>query len=393
MGTGYDRHIEELTLEPFLITKFQDIAEGRKAVKKLKDMGVSAVFSDTQELYVSSEQVNRAIEVMGFPHEVRETPQPGPWCTQCGNQLVSTGVRGGRLQVLFGILTPARRWYCHACEEEIKDTSSLSRLRKRIKRTLVRKGYHSKPAFIIIGAQKAGTTAMFRILRQHPQIVAPAEKELHFFDSMRIRYGDFAAYHEMFPLPYELKPDKLTYEASPSYLFNPDCPERIYRYSPEIRLVAVLREPVSRAFSAWNMYKSFTHSANPYLRLFAERRSFEDAVMQEIGELDKKDWKTDKFSYIKRGMYIEQLERYLQYVSRESLLILEHSRLIRDPQAVFASMFRFLQIEDRIAVRTLRSHVTRYADDIPLKARDALKSVFKSCNDKLYKLLGEEYDW
>lgn len=366
-------------------------------MEKLKDVGVSAVFSDTQELYVSAEQVNRAIEVMGLPHEVRDMPQPGPWCTQCGNQLVSTRVGSGRFQDIIrflpGILTPARSWYCHACEEEIKDTSSLIRLRKRIKRKLVSKGYHSKPAFIIIGAQKAGTTAMFRILRQHPQIVAPVEKELHFFDSMRIRYGDFVAYHEMFPLPHELKPDKLTYEATPSYLFDPDCPERIYRYSPEIRLIAILREPVSRAFSAWNMYKSFTHSANPYLRLFAESRSFEDAVMQEIGEIEKKDSKSDKFSYIKRGMYIEQLERYLQYVSRDSLLILEHSRLNSDPQAVFAGMFRFLQIDDRIPVRTLRSHVTKYKEEIPLKARDALKSVFRSYNERLFKLLGEEYGW
>jgi len=360
-------------------------------------MGMTAVFSDTQELYVSAEQVSRAIEVMGLPREVRDSPQPGPWCTQCGNQLVSAGLSGGQLRaiikILPGILTPARRWYCHACEEEMKDTSSLSRLRKRIKRTLVSKGYHSTPAFIIIGAQKAGTTAMFRILRQHPQIVAPIEKELHFFDSMRIRYGDFVTYHEMFPLPHELKPDKLTYEASPSYLFNPDCPERIYRYSPGVRLVAILREPVSRAFSAWNMYKSFTYSANPYLRLFAESRSFEDAVLQEIGELEKKDWKTDKFSYIKRGMYVEQLERYLQYISRDSLLILEYSRLISDPQNVFTSMFRFLQIDDRIAIRTLRSHVTKYRDEIPMKARDALQSVFKPYNERLFKLLGEEYDW
>jgi len=384
-------------LDPFRITKLPDIDEGRKAVERLKKLGVPAVLSDTQELYVSSEHVNRAIEVMGLPYEVRDTLQHGPWCTQCGSQLISTGVSNGRFQdfrrILPGLFTPARRWYCHACEEEIKNTPSLIRLRKRIKRILVRNGYYSKPSFIIIGAQKAGTTAMFRILRQHPQIVAPIEKELHFFDSMRIRYGDFATYHEMFPLPHELKPDKLTYEASPSYLYDPDCPERISRYSPGIRLVAILREPVSRAFSAWNMYKNFTHSANPYLRLFAEHRSFEDAVTQEIVELEKKDWKTDKFSYIKRGMYIEQLERYLRYVSKDSLLILEHSRLIRDPQSAFTRMFRFLQIDDRIAVRTLRSHVTKNTDEIPLKARDALKSVFKPYNERLFELLGEEYDW
>ena len=124
-------------MDPFRITKFQDIVEGRKAVEKLKNMGVSAVISDTQELYVSAEQVNTAIEVMGLSREVRDTPQPGPWCTQCGNQLVSTRVGSSRFQegirIMPGILTPARKWYCHACEEEIKDTSPFIRLKKSYK--------------------------------------------------------------------------------------------------------------------------------------------------------------------------------------------------------------------------------------------------------------------
>jgi hypothetical protein len=384
-------------MELFRIKKFKNDAEGQHAEETLRKIGISAVLSDDSELYVSTEHVDKAIETLGLPTDARNAPQPGPWCTQCGNQLVST--RGGstRLQDLRGIIPGlsalARRWYCHTCEEEIKDTSAVTGLRKRIKRTLVSKGYHSKPSFIIIGAQKAGTTAMFRILRQHPQIVAPGKKEPHFFDGMRIRYEDFVTYHEIFPLPYQLNPDRLTYEASPSYFYNPDCPERIYRYSPRIRLIAILREPISRAFSAWNMYKSFTHSINPYLRLFADHRSFEEAIMQEVAELEKTDWKTDKFSYIKRGMYIEQLEKYLQYFSRDSLLILEHSHLVRDPQAVFASVFRFLQIDDKVAISTPHCNVNKYDNEIPLKARDVLKSVFKSYNERLFSLLEMQYDW
>jgi hypothetical protein len=384
-------------MELFRIKKFKNDAEGRHAEETLRKIGISAVLSDSSELYVYTEHVDKVIETLSLPTDAGDTPQSGPWCTQCGNQLVLTRVGSTRFQdlrgIMPGLLAPARRWYCHTCEEEIKDTSAVIRLRRRIKRTLVSKGYHSKPSFIIIGAQRAGTTAMFRILRQHPQIVAPRKKELHFFDSMRIRYGDFVTYHEMFPLPHELKPDKLTYEASPSYLYNPDCPERIYRYSPGIRLIVILREPISRAFSAWNMHKGFTRSINPYLRLFADHRSFEEAIKQEVGELEKKDWKTDKFSYIKRGMYVEQLERYLQYLSRDSLLIIEHSHLMRDPQSVFASAFRFLQIDDRVAVRTLRFNVTKYDNEIRLKAWDLLKSVFKPYNQRLFNLLGREYDW
>ena len=131
----------------------------------------------------------------------------------------------------------------------------IKRLVTWTKKELARLGYYSRPAFIIIGAQKSGTSALHSMLRQHPQIMVPGEKELHFFDDGLIRYGDFSTYHSSFPLPFQLSPNKITGEASPSYLYHPDCPKRIYNYSPGMLLVAVLREPVSRAYSGWNMYK------------------------------------------------------------------------------------------------------------------------------------------
>ncbi len=101
------------------------------------------------------------------------------------------------------------------------------------KHRLVRLGYHSKPVFMIIGAQKAGTTALYRILCQHPQIVSPKRKELHYFDDVCLRYKKpHWQYHTCFPLPHHLKPNKITFEASPSYLYYPECPPRFMTILP-----------------------------------------------------------------------------------------------------------------------------------------------------------------
>ena len=379
-------------MDPFRITKYQGITEGRNAEDKLKRLGVSAVLSDANELYVSAEQVDKAIEVLGLPYEGRDAKQPGPWCPQCGRQLVS---KKGSFSAILGLFASPRSWHCHECDEERRDKkSTINRLRKPIKRALVKMGYHSKPSFLIIGAQKAGTSALFQILQQHPQIVAPREKELRFFDDhWRIKYGDFVSYHEMFPLPYRLKPDRLTFEASPSYLFNPACAQRIYKYSPGIRLIIILREPVSRAFSAWKMNRKFSLSTNPYLQSLGDRRSFVEAVKEEAGVLEKTVWEKERIGYIKRGVYIEQLEKYLQHFSMDSLLILEHSHLLRDPQAVFAGVFHFLHIDDKFVIRNLRVNVAENNDEIPNEARDILRSIYKPYNERLFKLLGREYDW
>jgi len=374
-------------LDPFRISKFQDIAEGRNAEDKLKRLGVSAVLSGTQELYVSTEHVDKAIEALGLPHELTDAKQSGPWCPQCGQQLVSNKIN----KRLF---SSSENWCCYKCNDEIKAATTTVRLRKRIKRALVRMGYYSKPAFIILGAQKAGTSALFEILKQHPQLVAAGKKEVRFFDDYpEIKYGDFVSYHEMFPLPYELKPNKLTYEASPSYLFNSNCPERIYRYSPEIRLIAILREPMSRAFSSWKMHKRFAHSSNPFIRTLTDPRSFVEAVKQELKELDKTAWEKDRFAYIKRGIYVEQLERYLEYFAKDSILILDQSQLLRDPQAVFASVFRFLRIDDRVVVKTLHVNAATNDEGIPEEAKDKLHSFYKPYNERLFSLVGREFNW
>jgi predicted RNA-binding Zn-ribbon protein involved in translation (DUF1610 family) len=374
-------------MDPFRINKFHDITEARYAEQQLKKIGLPVILTSSSELYVSTEHIETTIRVLGLPHDIADTKQPGPWCPQCGQQLVSR-----KKNARF--FSSSENLYCYKCNDEIKATSSIDRFKKNLRKMLVKMGYHSKPAFIIIGAQKAGTSALFEILKQHPQLVAPVKKEVRFFDDFsEITYGDFVSYHDMFPLPYRLNPDKLTFEASPSYLFNPVCPLRIYRYDPEILLIVILREPISRAFSAWKMHRRFAHSSNPFIRKLADHRIFVEAVKEELKELDTNIWEKDLFAYIKRGIYIEQLERYLQYFPRDSLLVIEQSRLLHDPQTAFASVFRFLGINDRFIIKTKLVNSATNNEEMTSEVRDILRSFYRPYNERLFSLLGTEYDW
>jgi hypothetical protein len=267
----------------------------------------------------------------------------------------------------------------------------IKRFARWLKRGAARLGYYSKPSFIIIGAQKAGTSALFFILRQHPQIVASSVKEIHFFNGLK--YGNFLTYHSMFPLPYRLGLDGITFEASPNYLCRPECPERIYDYAPDMRLIAILRDPVARAYSAWNMYRGFSHSSNPSFRKLAEGRTFEAAITEDINMIEQAEDSNSPCTYVRRGIYVEQLQRYFRYFARDALLILDYHDFLHTPDTCLASVCRFLKIDETFKFRIECRNVSNYESDIPKAAADLLHSFYAPHNESLFQLLGREFKW
>ena len=113
------------------------------------------------------------------------------------------------------------------------------------------------PTFLIIGTQKGGTTALYKYLAEHPDIVAPKKKEINFFmcSSLYGRGLDF--YHSHFPVVDSSCSSLITFEASANYLTTLEAADRIHAYAPKMKLIALLRDPVFRAHSAWQMYQRF----------------------------------------------------------------------------------------------------------------------------------------
>ena len=274
--------------------------------------------------------------------------------------------------------------------------SSLRHPRRWLKKELARRGYCSKPSFLIIGAQKAGTSALFSMLGQHPQLVAPRDKEPAFFHdrefSAGIAYGDFPAYHALFPPPHRLRRGKMTFEATPEYLIFPECPQRIRAYDPRMKLVAILRDPVARAYSGWNMFRNFANSPDAAQRALAERRPFAEAIATEL-ELIEQGRSTRPWNYASTGMYAEHLQRYFRYFPRDAMLILDHAELLRNPAASLAATCRFLGIDDAFAFRPKLEHVSAYESAIPADAARRLRAFFRPLNARLFALLNREFAW
>jgi hypothetical protein len=246
------------------------------------------------------------------------------------------------------------------------------------------------PGFLILGAQKAGTTALYAYLRRHPQITGPSWKEVSFFDRHWTR-GE-AWYRGNFPNVLRSRGD-LVGEASPSYLFHPLAPRRVAELVPDAKLIVLVRNPVDRAYSHYH------HE----VALGRERLSFEDALAAEEERTGGEEARLAaepayfslawwNYTYRARGRYAEQLERWLDVFPREQLLVLPSEDLLRDPQATHAFVLEFLGVEAHRLDSYPRVFERRYEPMSP-ETRASLVEEFDEPNRRLYGLLGRDLAW
>jgi hypothetical protein len=248
-------------------------------------------------------------------------------------------------------------------------------------------GARPLPDFLIIGAQKAGTTALYDYLYRHPAISGPRWKEVSFFDrhwsrGERWYRGNFPR-HARAPVG----------EASPSYLFHPLAPERVRSLVPQARLIALLRNPVDRAFS------HYPHE----VALGREPLTFEQALEREEerthGELERMLAEPHSFShawwnhtYKARGLYAEQLERWLAVFPREQLLVIGTEKFAAAPAATYARVLEFVGAPPHELDAYPRVFSREY-DAMAPATRAALADLYAGPNARLYELLGRDLGW
>ena len=248
------------------------------------------------------------------------------------------------------------------------------------------------PSALIIGAQRSGTTSLFNYLAQHPDVLPPLGKEIHYFDLHYARGVRW--YRGRFPFSHRLRRGTLTIDASPYYLAHPLAPERAALLLPEVKLVAVLRNPVDRAFS------HYQHE----VRDGRESLSFAEAIDRErerlAGEEERLQrepgyysYNHHRYSYTRRGLYLEQLLRWVQRYPRSRLLVLQSEQLFRDPAGVSAALYDFLGLQPHRLDRYTAFYQGNYEQEIPADLRARLIAYFEPYNRELYQWLGEEFDW
>jgi len=235
--------------------------------------------------------------------------------------------------------------------------------RKRLKREMYRLGRMTAslrvlPDFLILGAQKAGTSSLFSYLQDHPQVVMPLNirKECHFFDhDDHYRLG-LAWYRGFFPLRSSVERRRrsqgvaLVGEATPEYLFHPLATVRVAETLPRVRLIALVRDPVDRAFSQYRMEVKRTLERRSFAQAIAEERErlarvYPDGQIGTGWPLDADRFDTEALWYQRRGLYLEQLKRWSGAFSNKQLLVIEAERLFSDPRPVWAQVLEFLGLD------------------------------------------------
>ncbi|MEQ9298386.1 MAG: sulfotransferase domain-containing protein [Cyclobacteriaceae bacterium] len=246
-----------------------------------------------------------------------------------------------------------------------------------------------QPAFIIIGAQKCGTSTLFDLLSRHPQLEGSKKKEIHYFDR------NFEKSYNWYLSHWSVRTKKILFEASPSYLYFPYVPKRIHSVNPNIKLIVILRNPVERAHSAWKMYHlkfNKQHKRNDV----HDHRTFNQALQEEIDHLESGNgYKNMPYSYIERGLYSDQIRRYLQFFAGESILFLNFDDF-SDLRGVGQKCTKFLKIRPFEKVNSLEIHSNQGPKQKLTMKKEILQEMkrrYEIGNRDIKSLTGMDFDW
>lgn len=257
------------------------------------------------------------------------------------------------------------------------------------------------PDFIIAGAPKCGTTALYCYVLSHPQVVGPSKREIGFFSENFERGLNW--YRACFPLrtiqSWRGKyPESriVAGEHTPSYIMHPLAVERIAATLPHVRLIILLRDPVDRAYS------HYQHE----FRCGHENLSFRDAIESEprrtANEVDRMrsepGYRSPEYvrhAYLDQGKYRPKLETLFRYFDRNQVMIIRSETLFERTQKVLDDVLTFLSLDSFRLAEVERINSGEYQ---PLHAVDPafdgeLREYFGPFNESLYSLLGTNYGW
>jgi len=256
-----------------------------------------------------------------------------------------------------------------------------------------------EPSFLIVGAQRCGTTSMFKALRQHPAVLAPPlQKGIHYFDKNYARGPGW--YRSHFPLRAsaaragrDTAVPPITGESSPYYMFHPLAADRIAADLPGVRLVVLVRDPVERAISAYTHEKARGFETEPF------ERALELEPERIAGERDKMlaDHGYDSYhlqhnAYLTRGQYIDQLERLEAIVGRERLHVVDSHDFFARPAPTTAAVLDFLGLP-AFDGAVFEQHNARPRSPMPGDLAARLDEHFLPYDERLQAWLGRTPGW
>ena len=263
---------------------------------------------------------------------------------------------------------------------------------------IITKILYTKPDFIIIGAQRCGTSSLFGLINQQPGFIMAKGKELHYFD---LNYDKpFSWYLKHFPSnPVRLFAKLRDYnnilsgEASPYYLYHPLVPGRLSNCCPQMKFIVLLRNPVDRAYSQYQ--KNIQNGL--------ETLSFEEAIGLEDERLEGEEEKIINdpgyksqnhriFSYLSRGLYIVQVKRWFAFFPKENFHFIESENYFAQPLQSVKAIFEFLNVPGVPDIKDNRIVKGNYHPMSP-NTRARLLKFYKSFNEELSDTISMSFNW
>ncbi|MCH2104567.1 MAG: sulfotransferase domain-containing protein [Planctomycetes bacterium] len=281
-----------------------------------------------------------------------------------------------------------------------REYSALERAQRRARRLLRRSTSSLRvfPDFLIVGAQKCGTTSLHAYLEEHPQLVAPpGRKELHFFD---IHHGAGPGYYRSF-FPTNLcrwlksksaGAQTLCFESTPEYMVFSEARERMHALLGPVPLVVLLRDPIERFWSWYRMYSSLDREV-PFETLLDADASLAAHEGRELDpSLSELTQETEALRPLVRGRYVEQLQALFELWPRDAVLVLDFGDLAHDPQGTTG------RVLERLGLAPLERESwpvfnANKKSPLPDALRDRLGSYYAGPDAALAELLGWTPGW
>jgi hypothetical protein len=233
--------------------------------------------------------------------------------------------------------------------------------------------------FLVCGVQKGGTSALDQYLRMHPDISMASTKEVHFFDneSQFVNAApDYNRYHSFF----DPSKNNLLGESTPIYAYWQPSMKRIWQYNKDMKLILVLRNPISRAYSHWKMERIRGSEGLP----------FWDAITQERERcFQALPYQHRVFSYVDRGFYSEQIRRMRRFFPDENILVLNNDNLRRFPDITVNQVFNFLGARELKAIEPIEAHSRRY--EVPMS--DIERAYLQHIYSGEFEWIRSEFSW
>ncbi len=239
--------------------------------------------------------------------------------------------------------------------------------------------------FIIIGAERAGTTSLYNYIMSHTELQKGKNKETEFFDR-EFKRGT-AWYNDQFPL------QSATGEATPSYYYSPLAADRIKKYLPDVQLIMVMRNPIeltqSKYWQQWKRGDEYIPEFNMAIQVekCRIRGEYKKILHDEDGTLFR------RFAYLERGKYSKYLRHWLELFPKNQILFLQFEKLFQTPDEHMKQVFEHIGLEYQARPYYPQLNSSGGYSEMSPKTRERLQKYFERWNQELYQITEVNYDW